>query len=92
MVGVGSLLLGVDAGASEGGLGVVAEGVWCVSRGGSVEAAGAERGGGEVVGGAGLWGWGGMEEGLVGTAGLTNVDYNNSRSLAWHQHTISLVL
>ena len=69
MVGVGLVLLGVDAGASEGWLGVVAEGVWCVSRGGSVEAAGDVRGGGEVVGSTGLWGWGGVVQGLVGTAG-----------------------
>ena len=40
-----------------------------MSRGGSVEASGAARGGGEVVGGAGSWGWGGVVEGLVGTAG-----------------------
>ena len=33
-----------------------------------MEAAGAARGGAEVVAGAGLWGWGGVEEGLVGTA------------------------
>ena len=34
-----------------------------------MEASGAARGGGEVVGGAGSWGWGGVVEGLVGTAG-----------------------
>ena len=54
VVGVGSVLLRVDAGASEGWLGVVAEGARCVSWGGSAEAARAARGGGEVVGGAGL--------------------------------------
>ena len=59
-MGVWSVLLGVDAGASEGWLGVVAGGVWCVSRGGSVKASGAARGGGEVLEGAGSWGWGGV--------------------------------
>ena len=33
-----------------------------------MDAAGAARGGGEVVGGAGLWGWGGVVAGLVDTA------------------------
>ena len=34
-----------------------------------MEASGAARGGGEVVGGSRSWGWGGVVEGLVGTAG-----------------------
>ena len=34
-----------------------------------MEASGAARGGGEVVGGAGSWGTGGVVEGLVGIAG-----------------------
>ena len=50
-------------------MGLVAEGVWFGSRGGSAEAAGAGRGGGEAVGGVGLRGWGGVVAGLVGTAG-----------------------
>ena len=39
---------------------LVAEGVWFGSRGGSAEAAGPGRGGGEAGGGAGLRGWGGV--------------------------------
>ena len=69
VVGVWSAFLGVEAGASEGWLGVVAEGVWCLSRAGIVKASRAARGGREIVGGAGSWGWGGVVEGLVGTAG-----------------------
>ena len=45
MVGVGPLMLGVNVGASDGWVGVLAEGAWFGSRGGSVEAAGAARGG-----------------------------------------------
>ena len=50
-------------------MGLVVEGVWFGSRGGSAEAAGAGRGGAEAVGGAGLRGWGGVVAWLVGTAG-----------------------
>ena len=63
------MVLGVDVGASDGRVGVVAEGAWFGSRGGSVEAARAARRGVAVVGGTGLWGWGGVVAGLVGTAG-----------------------
>ena len=69
VVGLGSVVPGVGIGASRGWVDFVAEGVWFGSCGGSVEAAGAGRGGGEVVGGAGLWDWGGLVVGLVGTAG-----------------------
>ena len=40
-----------------------------------MEASGAARGGGEVVGVAGSWGWGGVVEGLVGTAGAARRGY-----------------
>ena len=72
VVGVGSVLLGVGIGASGGWVGLLAEGVWFGSRGGSAEATGAGRGGGEAVGGAGLWGWRGVVLGLVGTAGAAS--------------------
>ena len=54
VVGVGSVLLGVGIGASEGWVGMVEEGLWCLSRGGRVEAAGDAGGGEEDAGGAGL--------------------------------------
>ena len=50
-------------------MGLVAEGVWFGCRGGSAEAAGAGRGGGEAVGGAGLRGRGGVVAGVASTAG-----------------------
>ena len=59
-------------------MGLVAEGVWFGSRGGSTEAAGAGRGGGEAVGGAGLRGWGRVVAGLVGTAGVP--EYNQIKA------------
>ena len=63
----GAGLLGIAA--SGRWVGLVAEGAWPGFRGGSVEATGVARRGGEVVGGAGLWGWGGVQAGVVGTAG-----------------------
>ena len=66
--GVGLVVLGVDDSVLEGWVGVLAEGAGFGSRGGSMEASGVVSGGGEIVGGAGLWGWGGVVAALVGTA------------------------